>query len=112
MNYIGKVQELRAELNAGMGGGGRKPKLNQVAIALKKIIANITMGNDMSPLFSDVIECLSLSAPSSSYSVSGKPSGSHHVLEVKKMVYLFLVSYAKGKQDLFKTALPGITKVF
>ena len=43
----------------------------------------MTMGNDMSPLFPDVMACIQLND-----------------LEIKKMVYLYMINYAKVKQDL------------
>jgi vesicle coat complex subunit len=52
----GKVAELRLELNI----GGKKDK-NFVSkkIALKKIVANMTMSNnDMVALFPDIIGCM------------------------------------------------------
>jgi hypothetical protein len=52
----GKVAELRLELN----NGGKKDK-NYTAkkIALKKIVANMTMSNsDMVALFPDIIDCM------------------------------------------------------
>ena len=52
----GKVAELRLELNS----GGKKDK-NYVnkKIALKKIVANMTMSNnDMVALFPDIIGCM------------------------------------------------------
>ncbi len=62
----GKVAELRLELNS----GGKKDKNFTIKkIALKKIVANMTMSNnDMVALFPDVIGCM------------GIPS-----LEIKKM---------------------------
>jgi vesicle coat complex subunit len=52
----GKVAELRLELNA----GGKKDKnYTTKKIALKKIVANMTMSNnDMIALFPDVIGCM------------------------------------------------------
>ena len=52
----GKVAELRLELNA----GGKKDRGNGVKkIALKKIVANMTMSNnDMVSLFPDIIGCM------------------------------------------------------
>ncbi|KAI9352525.1 Clathrin/coatomer adaptor, adaptin-like protein [Zopfochytrium polystomum] len=85
----GKVQELRAELNSEK----RDAKHVKKRIVLKKIVANMTMGNDMSPLFSDVIACMSI-----------------QVLEIKKMVYLYLVNYAKNKPDLAQLTISGFTK--
>lgn len=54
----GKVAELRAELQA----GGRKDKNNSAKkIALKRIVANMTMSNnDMVALFPDVVNCMNI----------------------------------------------------
>lgn len=67
----GKVAELRLELNS----GGRKDKNHSAKkIALKKIVANMTMSNnDMVALFPDIVACMQI------------PS-----LEIKKM---FVSSY-------------------
>jgi AP-2 complex subunit beta-1 len=54
----GKVAELRLELNS----GGKKDK-NHAAkkIALKKIVANMTMSNnDMVALFPDIVSCMQI----------------------------------------------------
>lgn len=61
---------------------------------MKKIVANMTMGNDMSPLFPDVLSCMQVP-----------------VLEVKKMVYLYLVNYAKTKPDMAIMAVNSFVKV-
>ena len=52
----GKVAELRLELN----GGGKKDKnFTSKKVALKKIVANMTMSNnDMVALFPDIIGCM------------------------------------------------------
>ena len=58
--FQGKVAELRLELNS----GGKKDK-NHFAkkIALKKIVANMTMSNnDMVALFPDVIGCMQIAS--------------------------------------------------
>jgi len=55
----GKVSELRAELN---NAGGKKDK-NHLGkkVALKKIVANMTMSNnDMVALFPDVVTAMQL----------------------------------------------------
>jgi AP-2 complex subunit beta-1 len=54
----GKVAELRQELNS----GGKKDKNNAVKkIALKKIVANMTMSNnDMVALFPDIVSCMQI----------------------------------------------------
>lgn len=54
----GKVAELRLELNS----GGKKDK-NYTAkkVALKKIVANMTMSNnDMVGLFPDIVNCMNI----------------------------------------------------
>ncbi|KAG6854317.1 hypothetical protein C0991_008212 [Blastosporella zonata] len=83
----GKIEELRAELQA---AETKDKKFLKRKTALKKIVANITMGNDMSPLFTDVAQCL------------GTP-----LLEIKKMVYLFLVSYGRSKPDQIHIVIPN-----
>lgn len=82
----GKVEELRAELNTDKKDKGWVRKKT----VLKKIIANATMGNDMSALFTDVVQCINI-----------------QVLEIKKMVYLYLINYARSKPDLVPNAVPG-----
>lgn len=54
----GKVAELRLELNS----GGRKERNHSAKkIALKKIVANMTMSNnDMVALFPDVVQCMTI----------------------------------------------------
>jgi AP-2 complex subunit beta-1 len=54
----GKVAELRQELNF----GGKKDKNHSAKkIALKKIVANMTMSNnDMVALFPDVVACMDI----------------------------------------------------
>jgi vesicle coat complex subunit len=54
----GKVAELRLELNS----GGKKDKNHSAKkIALKKIVANMTMSNnDMVALFPDVVACMQI----------------------------------------------------
>lgn len=56
----GKVAELRQELNS----GGKKDKNNSAKkIALKKIVANMTMSNnDMVALFPDIVGCMQISS--------------------------------------------------
>jgi len=56
MTIQGKVAELRLELNS----GGKKDKnFVQKKVALKKIVANMTMSNnEMVSLFPDIIGCM------------------------------------------------------
>ncbi|KAF4553021.1 AP-2 complex subunit beta-like protein [Elsinoe fawcettii] len=88
----GKVAELRQELQV---GGGKKDKLHlSKKIALKKIVANMTMSNnDMVALFPDIIACMTI------------PS-----LEIKKMCFLYLVNYARLKPDIALKALPTLVQ--
>ena len=87
---IGKIQELRAELNS-----DKKDKQHvKKKTVLKKIVANMTMGNDMSPLFADVVDCMKIS-----------------VLEIKKMVYLYLINYSRSKPDMAAKAVDAFVKV-
>lgn len=56
----GKVAELRLELQS----GGKKDKNHSAKkIALKKIVANMTMSNnDMVALFPDIVNCMNISS--------------------------------------------------
>ncbi|KAF5331078.1 hypothetical protein D9619_005543 [Psilocybe cf. subviscida] len=83
----GKIEEFRADLHA---AEAKDKKFVKRKTVLKKIVANITMGNDMSPLFPDVVQCL------------GTP-----LLEIKKMVYLFLISYGRAKPDQIHLVIPN-----
>ena len=88
----GKVAELRFELNS----GGKKDKhFTAKKIALKKIVANMTMSNnDMVALFPDIVGCMNI------------PS-----LEIKKMCFLFLVNYARMRPDVSVKAIPVLQHV-
>ncbi|KAM5367442.1 hypothetical protein ACJZ2D_010005 [Fusarium nematophilum] len=83
----GKVAELRLELNS----GGKKDKnYSTKKIALKKIVANMTMSNnDMVALFPDIIGCMHIQS-----------------LEIKKMCFLFLVNYARMRPEIAVKAIP------
>lgn len=83
----GKVAELRQDLNS----GGKKDKnFTAKKVALKKIVANMTMSNnDMVALFPDIIGCMHIQS-----------------LEIKKMCFLFLVNYARMRPDIAVKAIP------
>lgn len=91
-HFIGKVQELRQELLE--IDTKKDPKHGRRRTVLKKVVANMTMGNDMSALFPDVMACMQIGD-----------------LEIKKMVYLYLVNYAKAKPDLVLMAVNSFLKV-
>ncbi|KAI5199128.1 putative AP-2 adaptor complex subunit beta [Aureobasidium subglaciale] len=91
-NPQGKVAELRQELQA-TGGKKDKGHLGK-KIALKKIVANMTMSNnDMIALFPDVIQVMGLAS-----------------LEIKKMCFLYLVHYARIKPEIALKALPHLVQ--
>ncbi|CAM9847346.1 unnamed protein product, partial [Discosporangium mesarthrocarpum] len=50
--------------------------------AVKKVIANMTVGKDVSMLFTDVVNCMQTEN-----------------IELKKLVYLYLINYAKTQPD-------------
>ncbi|CDS14054.1 hypothetical protein LRAMOSA06225 [Lichtheimia ramosa] len=85
----GKIQELRAELNSDK----RDPKHQRKKTVMKKIVANMTMGNDMSPLFPDILNVMNVP-----------------ILEIKKMVYLYLINYARSKPDMAMMAMTTFIK--
>ena len=62
--------------------------------AVKKVIAAVTVGKDMNPLFPDVINCMRTDN-----------------VEVKKLVYLYLINYAKSNPDLTIMAVNSFVKV-
>jgi AP-2 complex subunit beta-1 len=70
------------------------PKFVNRKNTLKKIIANISMGNDMAPLFKDVLGCIHIPQ-----------------LEVKKMVYLYLVTYGNSNPELALDAVKKLIRV-
>ncbi|KAI4130157.1 MAG: hypothetical protein LQ338_001865 [Usnochroma carphineum] len=83
----GKVAELRMELSNGI-----KKDKNHAAkkVALKKIVANMTMSNnDMVALFPDVVNCMQIDS-----------------WEIKKMCFLYLTNYARLKPEMAVKALP------
>ncbi|KAK8869651.1 hypothetical protein IAR55_000219 [Kwoniella newhampshirensis] len=84
----GKAQELRDELR---GANDKRDKgFLRRKTALKKIVANMTMGNDMSPLFPDIVQCMQI-----------------QVLDIKKMVYLYLVNYGRLRPEEVNGAIGG-----
>jgi len=58
------------------------------------VIAAMTVGKDVSTLFPDVVQCMQT------------PS-----LELKKLVYLYLINYAKSKPELAILAVNTFIKV-
>ena len=81
----GEIYELKAELNS-----DRKDKRKE---AVKKVIASMTVGKDVSALFPDVVNCMQTDN-----------------LELKKLVYLYLMNYAKSQPDLAIMAVNTFVK--
>ncbi|KAI9188754.1 hypothetical protein H9P43_000176 [Blastocladiella emersonii ATCC 22665] len=81
---VGKASELEAEFKA-IDKTGKHAKKKDV---LKRVIAGMTMGTDMSSLCHHVILCASLPG-----------------VDVKKMIYLYIVQYAKSLPDLATLAV-------
>jgi AP-2 complex subunit beta-1 len=104
----GKVAELRLELNS----GGKKDK-NHAAkkIALKKIVANMTMtNNDMIALFPDIVGCMEI--PSLEIKKMCAVSlGSAREVTDRFRCFLFLVNYARMKPEVALKALPTLEAV-
>ncbi|TIB87908.1 Adaptor protein complex beta subunit [Wallemia mellicola] len=74
-----KIQEFKNELN-----DKRKDKnYANLKLNLKKVLTNITMGYDLSPLFKDVLQYIIIKD-----------------IQVKKLVYFYLIAYGKQRQDL------------
>jgi len=81
----GEIFELKAELNS-----DRKEKKKE---AVKKVIASMTVGKDVSALFPDVVNCMQTDN-----------------LELKKLVYLYLMNYAKSQPDMAIMAVNTFVK--
>ena len=71
----GEIHELKEELS--------NPKVEKKTEAVKKVIAAMTVGKDVSMLFTDVVNCIQTQKR-----------------ELKKLVYLYLINYAKSQPDL------------
>ena len=91
--------------------------------AVKKVIAAITVGKDMSALFPDVVNCMRTGKRRAVHAVANPLSsfGALHPLrcpdrpapdsiEIKKLVYLYLINYAKSNPDLTIMAVNSFVK--
>uniref|UniRef100_A0A0K0ED89 AP complex subunit beta n=1 Tax=Strongyloides stercoralis TaxID=6248 RepID=A0A0K0ED89_STRER len=81
----GEIFELKNELNS-----DKKEKKRE---AVKKVIASMTVGKDVSALFPDVVNCMQTDN-----------------VELKKLVYLYLMNYAKSHPDLAILAVNTFVK--
>ena len=82
----GENYELKADLNSEY----REKRKETV----KKVIANMTLGKDVSSLFPDVVKNMQTED-----------------LELKKLVYLYLINYAKTQPELVILAVNTFVKV-
>ena len=106
----GKVAELRLELNS----GGKKDKNHSAKkIALKKIVANMTMSNnDMVALFPDIVGCMQIPSLEIKKMYTSSPTcTSNHGADASYRCFLFLVNYARIKPDVAMKALPVLVLV-
>lgn len=82
----GENFELRADLNS--------EYRDRRSDAIKRVIANMTVGKDVSGLFPDVLKNMQTED-----------------LEQKKLVYLYLINYAKTQPELVILAVNTFVKV-
>lgn len=81
----GENHELKEEL--------RSQKYDVKRDAVKKVIANMTVGKDVSTLFTEVVNCIQTDN-----------------LELKKLVYLYIINYAKTQPDYALLCVNTFTK--
>jgi len=82
----GEIHELKEELDS--------PKEEKKRDALKKVIAAMTVGKDVSMLFAEVVKCMNTQD-----------------LELKKLVYLYIMNYAKSQPELAILAVNTFVRV-
>ena len=82
----GEIHEYKEDLRA-IDRSKRKD-------SVKKVIAAMTVGKDVSMLFPDVVNCMQTDD-----------------LELKKLVYLYLINYAKTQPDLAIMGVNTFVKV-
>lgn len=70
-----ELSELQIDLNSS--------KADERKEAAKQVIAMMTIGKDVSSLFPHMVKCMETQS-----------------IELKKLVYLYIINYAKSKPDL------------
>jgi AP-1 complex subunit beta-1 len=80
-----EIAELRHDLNSA--------KLDEKKEAAKQVIAMMTIGKDVSGLFPHMAKCMETTS-----------------LELKKLVYLYIINYAKSQPDLTIMAVNSFQK--
>jgi AP-1 complex subunit beta-1 len=81
----GEIPEIREDLRSSSSSVRKH--------ALRQTIASMTVGKDMSPLFTDIVNC-----------------GQTNNLQMKKLVYLYIMYYAKAQPDLAILAVNTFVK--
>lgn len=81
----GEIQELKDELHS--------LDKHKKRDAVKKVIASMTVGKDVSTLFPDVVQCMQTDS-----------------IELKKLVYLYVMSYAKSQPEIAVLAVNTFRK--
>lgn len=81
----GEIPELQEELNS--------IKYEQKKEAVKKVIAAMTVGKDVSALFPHVVKCMEIQN-----------------VDLKKLIYLYIINYAKTQPDLAIMAVNSFRK--
>ncbi|KAG7016979.1 Beta-adaptin-like protein C, partial [Cucurbita argyrosperma subsp. argyrosperma] len=89
----GEIPELKEELNSQYKAFLYLSFSDKRKDAVKKVIAAMTVGKDVSSLFTDVVNCMQTEN-----------------LELKKLVYLYLINYAKSQPDLAILAVNTFVK--
>lgn len=126
----GKIQEFKAELQE--AAKGKDKKFAKRKTVLKKIVANITMGNDSMSLYcfkmkiqlipriaalAQCPKCFQRSSNACQYlswklrKVLLRRYCLCLLLRIRSVVYLFLVSYGRVRPDLIERAIPHFTAV-
>lgn len=81
----GEIPEMQEGLNS--------TKLDKKRDALRKVIACMTVGKDVSSLFPHVVKCMETTN-----------------VELKKLVYLYIINYAKSQPDMAIMAVNSFRK--
>jgi AP-3 complex subunit beta len=77
--YFDEERFSEAELKKALADGMTDKKID----AMKRILAHVSSGRDVSNLFADVVKNVAF-----------------HSLELKKLIYIYLVQYAENNRDL------------
>lgn len=72
----------------------KRKKRGRMSDVVKKVIAAMTVGKDVSSFFPDVVNCMQTDN-----------------LELKKIMYFYLMNYAKSQPDMAIMAVNSFVKV-